>query len=315
MPTLPPLPVQVQQIVLLLAAGMAGLTAYLVTARVSLATGPSKVLADYLQPDTGEYRADSATDTPFGHIDQNTVILASLGLPQEEHTLTIVRGVAALIPFLLLLLAGLPLVPAVGTGALGFVLAESFLKGRWRKFKNEIERELPTFVSRLAGTLQVTESSTRALEQVLETLDEDSPLRLWMDGFRAGVRLQGERFAEYARNEATRISPSLGLTVFMMSRLAETGGGGFSDAFTTVADELSAILEARAVASSKAESARQAVLMMIGIMAAIMVMMLSSPNVRQGFEHPRVQLVAVLALAAMGFGYVFLNSMIDEALE
>ena len=63
------------------------------------------------------------------------------------------------------------------------------------------------------------------------------------------------------------------------------------------------------------QSQRQAVLMMLGILGGIMLLMFSSPNIRQGFANVTVQVVTALAMAAMAFGYTFLNSMIDEALE
>ena len=96
------------------------------------------------------------------------------------------------------------------------------------------------------------------------------------------------------------------------------GGGGVGwgpRLFATTADELSSILEARAVAASKAEGARTAVLTMLVIMAVILGLMLSSPSIRAGFADPTAQIIALAALGAMAYGYFFLNGMIGEALE
>jgi hypothetical protein len=146
-------------------------------------------------------------------------------------------------------------------------------------------------------------------------LIEGQPLRTWLDRLLAGWQAQGEAFLTQAHLEANQISALLGLTVYQIRRLAETGGAGAAKAFATTAEELSAILEARAVAKSKAEGARQAVLTMLVIMAVILGIMLSSPTIRQGYNDPTAQLVAASALTVMGFGYVTLNGMIAAALE
>lgn len=178
-----------------------------------------------------------------------------------------------------------------------------------------VEKELPTFVSRLSSTLLVVENAQVALADVIETLDEQSPLRVWMERFLAGMASEGASFALKAREEAAAISPSLALVIYQIGRLATAGGSGFARAFAVSGDMLHTILESRAVAGSKAESARQAVWIMLGIMGVIMFMMLSSPAIRQGFREPSAQLVTLVGLGVMAYGYTFMSGMIDEALE
>jgi hypothetical protein len=251
----------------------------------------------------------------FAWHDRDAAILLSLGLPPDKRILAGLRTAAFGVPTLLLLLGGMPPVAALGGGALCLVLVHAFLLGRWRKLRLAIEAELPTFVSRLAGTLLVTASPLKALSEVTETLDAGSPLRRWLVRLLAGVRMESQAFFDEARQEAAALSPSLALVVFQLGRFFETGGAGFARSFTTTAEELSAILEARAVAGSKAESARGAVLTMLAIMGVILFLLLSSPSIRQGFRDPVVQAIAAGALAAMGGGYALLNGMIDEALD
>ena len=302
-----------QEILLVAACALAGMTLAMMASRIhiSVSRAPSRALADYVA---------YANDDPAGRaddflIDKEAVILRSLGLPVQRNLLTMLRLGAGGGPMLLLMLVGFPLVPALGGGALCYILADAYLNGQWRKMRVRIEGELPTFVSRLAGTLLVTGSPIKAIAEVADTLSDDSPLNAWIQRMLAGTRLEGRQFFSQARAEAALISPSLALVIFQMGRFFETGGAGFTKAFATTADELSAILEARAIAGSKAESARQAVLMMLGILGGIMLLMFSSPNIRQGFANVTVQVVTALAMAAMAFGYSFLNSMIDEALE
>lgn len=299
------------QILILSAAGTAAAAVYLASRhlRFNLGPAPARALTQYLDA----LEPESASAPPS--VDRARVILAALGLPRREGLLTAIKVTAAVVPALLLLLLGIPVVPAAGAGALVGMLTHTWLEGRWRRFRVGLESELPTFVSRLASTLLVTGSPLLALEEVTNTLADQSPLRAWMERLVAGIRTGGQRHIEDTRAEAAALSPSLALVVFELGRFFETGGSGFTKAFATTAEELSAILEARAVSGSKAESARSAVHTMLAIMGVILLLMLSSPVQRVGFAHPVAQLVTAVSLAAMAYGYLFLNGMIDEALE
>ncbi len=298
------------ELLVFVAALLLGMLAAQVVRRVRIQVGnaPQRALAGYLA-------VEEEPQDAFAWGDRDAAILLSLGLRPDKRILTGMRAAALAVPTLLLLLGGMPPVAALGGGALCLVLVHAFLVGRWHKLRIQIEAELPTFVSRLAGTLLVTASPLKALSEVTDTLDADSPLRRWLERLRAGVRMESQAFFDEARREAAALSPSLALVVFQLGRFFETGGAGFARSFTTTAEELSAILEARAVAGSKAESARGAVLTMLAIMGVILFLLLSSPSIRQGFRDPVVQAIAAMSLAAMGAGYALLNSMIDDALD
>ena len=290
-------------------AGMfvAALTKFLLGA---VQSAPERGLASYYNLSQKQDGQDELTA-----ISKEGVILASLGLPPDPRWLTGVKLGAALIPAILILLAGWPLVIALGAGGLSYMLVAAWLEGRWSHFRTKIEEDLPTFVAQLAGVLQLTDSASVALTEVVQSMPQKTPLRIWMERFTTGVQLHGPVYAERVRENASEVSSSLGLTVFFIGRLSETGGGQFADAFTTVADELSAILEARAVASSKAASAKQNVHMMIGILAVISILLFRSPEIREGFAIPQVKIISAVALLAMAFGYAYMNSLIDDALE
>jgi len=273
-------------------------------------SAPERGLAAYYNLSDGKSGEDELVS-----ISKEGVILASLGLPPNPHWLTGVKIASALVPGLIVLIAGWPLIIALGAGGLGFMLVSAWLEGRWRNFQVKIEEDLPTFVAQLAGVLQLTDSASVALDEVVKSMPQRTPLRVWMERFTTGVQLHGQAYIERVREKASEISPSLGLTVFFIGRLSETGGGQFADAFTTVADELGAILEARAVASSKAAAAKQNVHMMIGILAFISILLFRSPEIREGFAIPQVQVISAVALLAMVFGYAYMNSLIDDALE
>jgi hypothetical protein len=288
--------------ILLLLCGVACAATVAVTLRqVQLAPRGGKALAAY------RAAAAPATDTPPS-------INVALGLVKPTYAKYLYVGLP-LAAVGVLMVAGMPLAPALGGGGLAYIIVDEFIKGKARKARLAIEQELPTFVSRLGGMLLVTGSPRQAVEEIATTLIEGQPLRIWIERFLAGWQAQGEPFLAQAHLEANAISPLLGLTVYQIRRLVETGSAGATKAFATTAEELSAILEARAVAGSKAEGARGAVLTMLVIMAIIIGIMLASPTIRQGYNDPTAQAVAAGALTVMGFGYITLNNMIAEALE
>ncbi|MBP7962578.1 MAG: hypothetical protein KBG20_06820 [Caldilineaceae bacterium] len=293
----------------LLTALSAALTVTMIARRLNLGIGPSvsRTLADYL-----DVQADAPR--PLA-VNPSAVILLSLGLPPDPRWLVGIRIASGVLPALGLMLLGFPLLPSAGGGALTAVLAHSMLQSRWRAFRVQVEQELPTFVSRLAGTLLVTQSPQAALQEVTDTLPDGSPLAAWMQRLLTDLRSAGPQAMIAAQADAAELSPSLALVLFQLRRFFETGGSGFTRAFSTTASELSAILEARAVAGSKAEAARSAVLTMLAIIGGILLLLLSSPSVQMGFREPMVQLIAAACLGTMGFGYLWLNGMIEEAME
>lgn len=288
-------------------AALAGgaFAASLVGALAALAGGPGQALRAFYgreenpRPERGSLR--------------ERIIARSLGIPAEA--LPLIRFGIPPLAFLLAMAAGIPLPPAVGAGALALVLAHSFLEGRYRRFLVELERDLPAFVARLGGALAVEASPMAVVEEVTLTLPPGSPLRSWWERALEAWRARGIVGLEEIQREASDLSPSLGMVAFMIRRLGEAGGGRWVEAFRTVADELSVLLEARAVKSAKAEAVRGAVRMLLGILAIVALLYFRAPAIRAGFADPTVALVAIGAFGAMAFGYVFLNSMIDDALE
>ncbi len=291
------------------------MTTYLLITLFALAAGATVAVTTRqlaLAPRTGQALAAYREPAAAGQVEPD--INSALGLVKPAYSRYVYLGVV-LGGFAILLVLGMPVVPAVGGAALAYILADEFLRGKTRKARLAIEQELPTFVSRLGGMLLVTSSPRVAVEEVTATLLPGKPLRTWMERLLAGWSSQGEPFLANAHLEGNAISPLLGLTVYQIRRLAETGGAGFTKAFATTAEELSAILEARAVAGSKAEGARQAVLTMLAIMAVILGIILSSPVIRSGYSDPTAQTIAAAALGVMTFGYTQLNGMIADALE
>lgn len=248
-------------------------------------------------------------------VDPEVIILSSLRISSPRIRLVHLRLAGGALPALGLMALHFPLLPALMGGLLGYVVADSWLKGRWHRFRAGIEEELPVFVNRLGAMLLLNESLTACLEEVVDTLDpESSLLRVWMEIYLQGLRQEGKDFLSHARQQANRISPSLALVVFQLDRVVETGGSGFARAFAQSAQSLQAILEVRAVAASKADGARSAIALLLVVMGVVMAMLAASPGMREGYADPQAQMVLVGALGVMAFGYHFLNGMISDVL-
>ena len=305
-----------REIIILAAAIMAGITVAVLVREVDwrtlFAPNTARVVAAYMQAPVS---TEDGKDVTLA-VDKEAAVLASLGLPPNPGLLLGIRVLSAIVPAVLAYWAGLPLMTALAAGVLGGVIAHAQLESRWRAFCADVESDLPVFVSRLSASLLVTPSPIAALEQVVDTLEEGSALRAWMEAFLKG--LQGpnrDAFLERAMDAATDISVSLFLVVFQIGRLLETGGVGFVQAFNTTSHLLGVILDARALTTAKAESARGAVTMMMLIMAGILGMMLAAPEVRAGFRHPMAQVMALAAMVIMAGGYVVMNEMINDAVK
>ncbi|MYD90155.1 MAG: hypothetical protein F4Y08_07415 [Caldilineaceae bacterium SB0662_bin_9] len=272
-------------------------------------------LASWLAPYRGLDDAAGSAVRRHISVDPERIILGSLHIRSPRVRLWHLRLLGSLLPVTALLLARFPVIPALMGGLLGYAVADAWLRGRWHRFQTGIEEELPVFVSRLGAMLLLTESMTACLDEVVDTLDpESSALRVWMQLYQQGLRHEGRDFLAHARTQALRISPSLALVVFQLGRMAETGGTGFARAFARSASGLQALLEVRAVAAAKAESARNSIVMLLVIMGVVIALMALSPGLRAGYALPTSQFVLVGALGTMAFGYYFLNGMISDVL-
>jgi len=270
----------------------------------------------YLVPVRPIEYGTAATARRLLQVDPDYVVLSSLRITSHRVRLHHLRVLGGLMPVIGLLAARFPLLPALVSGVLGFVVMDAWLKGRWQQFRSRVETELPMFVSRLGAMLLLNESLTACLDEVLETLPpESSLLRVWMEGYLQGVRQEGKDFLDHARAQANRISPSLALVVFQLGRVVETGGVGFAQAFAASAEEMQTILEVRAVAAAKAEGARNAIAILLAVMGVVTALMAATPDMRAGFRDATAQAILTGALGVMAFGYYFLTGMIADALE
>lgn len=211
-------------------------------------------------------------------------------------------------------LFGFPLLAALAGLVIGWLMVDVVIADVWRKQQFAIERELPTFLASLAVTLQAVPNVNQALDDVIVTLDEKGPLQAWLTRMLARLHTDGRNAFEPLMVEAQAISSALGLAVFELKRLAETGGAGYGEAFVMAADSLGSVLEARAVAASKGDNARGAVQVVLGAMLFILILLAGSPAFREAFYEPFVQVLYLVLAGVVAFGMKLMNDMVDEAM-
>jgi hypothetical protein len=215
---------------------------------------------------------------------------------------------------LLLLLFGAPLlmIPASYVAA-GF-LVFSQLNGAWVKLSHGMEKDIPIFLSRLASTVQIESNVLEALDEVAETLDPKSPLREWMLRLIGRCQAGGQQALGEMLTEAQVISPSLGIAVFEIGRLWETGGPGYVKAFGMAAENIGDALKARALAHAKGDGAKGSIRTVVIALLVVMVFLFRAPQFAAALADPTIQVIFALILGWMFFGWMTVNAIIEGAI-
>jgi Flp pilus assembly protein TadB len=234
---------------------------------------------------------------------------------REMPVLWGIRLAGALILALLIWWIGFPLLAVPAGAVVGWMLAGGIVESAWNRMRRELEDEIPTFLSRLASTVQADPNVLQAVEEVGETLRGQGPLHVWIRRLVARVRAGGRPALLGMLAEAESISPSLGLAVFEVARLWETGGSGYVEAFAHAANNLGEILESRARAEAKAAGMKSAIRVVLGSLVLVVAVLLRNPTISASIRSPAVQ-VAYLAIALwVALGWKVVDGMIEEAVR
>lgn len=233
---------------------------------------------------------------------------------QREHlSLNIARFVVSVLLIAVLhFIFNLPLITSMAGGIGGIMIVNSFAAGAWTKMCNEIDKEIPIFLSGFTSTIQVNPNILQAVEEESSVLAVNSPLKKWL--LERFVRLgqeQGVSVLERLVEEAFRISNSLGVMVFLIGRLWRTGGMEWKRSFALAASNLEGVMEARLFGLSAGNSAKGAVKLIIGVTLFVILIMARNPVFKSAMESPVVQAVYALSILMMIFGYGFMGNMID----
>jgi hypothetical protein len=214
---------------------------------------------------------------------------------------------------LLLMIAGAPILMVPAGFVAAWFVVESQMNGTWVKLSHGIEKDIPIFLSRLASTIQIESNVLEALNEVTETLDVKSPLREWMLRFIARCQSGGQQALGEMLVEAQSISTSLGIAVFEIGRLWETGGQGYAKAFTIASDNIGDALKARGMAHAKGDGAKGSIRMIVFALLAVMIFLFRTPQFAASMKDFTIQVVFAFILGWMFFGWSMIDSIIENA--
>ncbi len=197
----------------------------------------------------------------------------------------------------------------------GIIIANSLSSNAWTKLRNEVDKEIPIFLSGFTSTIQVNPNVLQAVEEESTVLAMNSPLKRWLQ--ERFVRLgqdKGISALPELIEEAFIISNSLGIMIFLVGRLWKTGGMEWKRSFALAASNLEGVMEARMMGIAAGTAAKNAVLTIIGVTMAVILIMARNPVFSKAMEAPVTQIIYAGTILTMVFGYGFMGNMIDNKL-
>lgn len=234
----------------------------------------------------------------------------------ESLAVNVFRLVAGLVfVFVMNVVLGLPLITSLVGFLGGILMINSFTTGAWRNMCNEINKEIPIFLSGFTSTIQVSPNVLQAIEEEADVLQEGSKLQWWLRN--RFLKLGQEKniaALEELTIEAFRVSTSLGSMVFLVGRMWRTGGIEWQRAFTLAASNLEGVMEARILGMAAGNAAKNSVKLIIGVTLVVTLVLARNPVFEHAMKEPIVQIVYALSTLMMIFGYGVMGDMIDNLL-
>jgi hypothetical protein len=264
-----------------------------------------------------EERKTKIKPTDFGSEEYKIrLAFSNLGIDvykREKTALNIARlALALLFVGAMHFIFNLPMSTSMVGSIGGFLIANSMAEGAWKKLCNDIDKEIPIFLSGFTSTIQVNPNVLQAVEEESTVLAINSPLKRWLQerfvrmGQDKGIMVLGELV-----EEAFRISNSLGIMIFLIGRLWKTGGMEWKRSFALAAANLEGVMEARMMGLAAGQSAKNAVLVIIGVTMFVILIMARNPVFSKSMQQPIVQAVYAFTTLMMVFGYGFMGNMIE----
>lgn len=234
---------------------------------------------------------------------------------QEKTALTLARVVMGFVLFVLMqTLFGFPFLTSLVGFVGGWIVVNGLVNSTWAGVKQQIDAEIPQFLTGLSSTVQVTPNVLQAVEEELRTLNENGALRSWLkDEFLPRCHREGFDALDGLTREAFGLSSSLGVIVFLIGRLWKTGGKEWETAFEMASRNLEGVLDARILGQATGNGAKTSVLLIAGITAFLMVVILRNPALQTAIHTPIVQFAYAFIVLLMLYGWTFMNKLIDEA--
>lgn len=301
---------------LLLAALCAGMGIYSLSGQLLTLRSQNKAVRAFMGGVEGDTPQNAVRIGSRSH--QIRLFFAKYNLDatgRESLYATIGRVFCAMFGFFVVQLLGMPLLVCLVGVPVGVLFFDGLIDNQWRSLKNAIAKELPVFLTRFGSIQQTTPNVIEALLEVSSTLDESGQLVPLLERYVRLMQEGGGSAMQLITDESTAISRDLGLTMILVARLRETGGGAYAATFRKVADSMGSIMEARADGAAKAAEKRGAVRMIVVIMVLFVGYMLKYSQLSSAFADPKMQFMYLVIAGLVGVGVTVMDKQIDEALQ
>ncbi len=227
-----------------------------------------------------------------------------------------VAAVALIAVFAVSLLQVSPLLALAVGAAAGYLVVRSAVDSRWEVFRQELESEIPTFMRNISGAIQSTPNVVEALAEAGKSLDPHKPLHAWLEQFIAALQMHGRGVLQTERDRAHEISSTLGILVYQIERLWDSGGQGYARAFKMSADNLGEILLVKGQAHAKTGNAMTTAKFIIASAVVTLGYIISSPSGQRIYMGNSVVKIAMLLAVLWGvYGWGFIKTIVREAVE
>jgi hypothetical protein len=161
----------------------------------------------------------------------------------------------------------------------GLLIVNTLLSSSWRNMCNDINKEIPIFLSGFTSTIQVSPNVLQAVEEEAGVLQDGSHLRWWLENrfLKLGQEKNVGALDELI-DEGFRVSTSLGSMVFLIGRLWQTGGYEWQRAFNLAAENIEGVMAARILGLAAGSAAKGSVNLIIGVTLAVIFVMARRPG-------------------------------------
>jgi Flp pilus assembly protein TadB len=272
-------------------------------------TKAGRALSDSQKPARQEAAPEDAPDARSLQGLAKTLAEAGLRFTPAQFAL-----VAAALGGLGVLLGWIFFIPGLPAVALGTALAYApffYARDRAQTRGQRMDKELPVTLARISVGLQTGTALKTIFGDAARHLPPDNPL--------AGelTRTSQEMFSvgeEAALGKLADRSPSISLSnaALMLQSFARAGGSQFAEAVSQAAVNIQRMIEVRNTAQARAAQSMQAAAIVPLILAFVLVTMAGDPAISASFREPIVQVIIVLVMAVMGFGYLFMRGQVRK---
>lgn len=240
--------------------------------------------------------------------------LSQAGLTMTQESFQMLRLAGVILGVVIIPVLGFPLLLGLGVAVAVWFGSRWWVRERIRGRALEIEKELPTALSRLAALFLIIKDTPQLLLTVAESLTSINPKSPLAQEFRiTAVDFRERKQKAFEALEARAPAPALATLAFDMRTYDQAGGtDSAAQMMADSARRLQRIIEGRNKARAKAASAMMMAKILPLLLAGGTFFVMQDPIIRRFFFTSLGQLVMIAVAGSMLFGYQFIKRMVEE---